>query len=143
VKLGRPRLTALLAVVAAAASACGSDEARDQSQLLPRDLGADLAAQSDSVQSTLELGKGCDAKRQARELRKDVERAIGRDQVPAELQAELRERAVRLENSIVCVTPAPPPPPPPVQTPTDDDDDDDGGKKNDRGKNHGRGKEDD
>ena len=120
-KLSRMRLTALLSVMALAASGCGSDESGGESQQLPRDLGAELARQSDDVQRTLAAGESCEAQRQALELQDSVERSIGR--VPDELQDELRQRADDLVASIEC-TPAPPPPPPPApttQTETDGD----------------------
>ena len=123
-KLGRVCLAGTLAATLLAVSGCGSDDSRDQSQQLPRELGANLARQSDEVQETLEQGYGCTAKLQARELRNDVERSIGENRVPAELQEELRQRANDLVASIDCVR-RPPPPPPPVRTDTDEGDGDD------------------
>jgi hypothetical protein len=76
------------------------------------------------VQRTLELGRDCAARRQAGRLREDVERAIAEGLVSAELESELRERAVGLESSIVCEAPPPPPPPPPP--PRTDDDEEEG-----------------
>lgn len=115
--LGRVCLAGTLAAVFLAGSGCGADESGDQSQLLPAELGAELARQSDRVQRTLEHGDGCTAKRQALRLRTDVERSIGENRVPAGLRRELRQRASDLVESIDCVPP--PLPPPPVQTDTD------------------------
>jgi hypothetical protein len=123
VKLGRVSLVGTLVATLLAVSGCGSDDSRDQSQLLPTELGANLARQSDEVQETLEHGDGCTAKRQAVGLRNDAERSIGENRVPAELQQELRQRANDLVTSIDCVRP--PPPPPPVRTDTDDEGDGD------------------
>jgi hypothetical protein len=120
VKRSRWRLTALLSALALAASGCGSDDSRDQSQQLPRDLGDQLARQSDKVQRTLVAGKSCEAQRQALDLQGAVERSI--DRVPQELQDELRQRAADLVASIECIPPPPPPPPPQTtQTRTDGD----------------------
>jgi hypothetical protein len=119
----RRSLTAVLAGVALAAG-CGSNGS-DESQLLPRDLGNELAQQSDNVQNELAAGKSCDAQRRARELQAAVERSI--DRVPPELQGELLRRAADLVDSIDCVPPpAPPPaPPPPTQTRTDNEEEED------------------
>lgn len=121
-RLTRRRLT-LLAVVALAAPGCGSDESRDESQQLPRDLGDQLARQSDNVQRKLAAGKSCEAQRQALRLQDAVERSIAR--VPRELREELRRRSADLAASIDCVPPPPPPPPPPTQTRTDDEEEED------------------
>lgn len=112
------RLAAGAAVLAAvtAALGCGSGE---QSQL-SRELGADLAGQSEQVGAALDEGKDCVAQRRATRLRTTVERAIDQERVPPELQDELRQRANRLADSIVCV---PPPPPPPTTTTHDDGED--------------------
>jgi hypothetical protein len=146
VKLVRVYLAGSLAAVALAASGCGSDESRNESQQLPGELGAELAGQSDSVQTMLEHGDDCTAKGQARELRADVRRAIDAGRVPLPQRSELSDRAQRLVDSIDC-DPQPPPPPPPVQADDDDEDDDEEGgrgKNGKRGKNgRGRGKEDD
>jgi hypothetical protein len=124
------RLAAGAAVLAAvtAALGCGSGE---QSQL-PRELGADLATQSEEVGAALDEGRNCVAQRRANRLRTTVERSIEQERVPPELQAELRQRANRLADSIVCIPP-PEPPPPPETEQGDEDDDDESGKK-------GRGK---
>jgi ribosomal protein L12E/L44/L45/RPP1/RPP2 len=113
---------AVLVAAVLSASGCGADESRDESQLLPRDLGAKLAQRSGDVQRALEGGNDCAAKQQAGRLRADVERAIADGLVSGELESELRERAERLESSIVCVAP-PPPPPPSILTETTDEED--------------------
>jgi hypothetical protein len=144
--LRRSVLSGIAAALILAASGCGSDASRDESQLLPTELGADLARQSDLVLGSLEDGAGCTARNQARALRADVEEAIGRGQVPPELEDELLRRSSRLVDSIECMQPPPPPPlPPPVQTDEDDDEEEDyaRGKKGDRGKKKGHGGEDD
>jgi hypothetical protein len=126
VKLSRRRLTGLLAVVALAAG-CGSDESGEESQQLPRDLGDELAQQSDDVERTLAAGKSCDAQRQALRLQATVESSIAQERVPPELQDELRRRAADLVDSIDCRPPPPPPPPAPqtTQTRTDDGEEED------------------
>lgn len=102
----RGRLAALcpaLATLALAASACGSsDEALDP------DLGGRLAAQSDLVAASLARGDDCAARRAARGLRRDAERAIVAGRVPTTLARQLRLRTTRLADSIVCVPPAKP-----------------------------------
>jgi hypothetical protein len=144
-----PRRSVRIGIAAAlilAGSGCGSDASRDESQVLPPELGADLARQSDLVLSTLEDGDGCTARNQARRLRAEVEEAIGKGRVPPELEDELRQRSNRLVDSIECVQPPPPRPlPPPVQADENDDDEEDyaGGKKGGRGKKKGHGGEDD
>lgn len=116
--------TALLSVVALAAPGCGSNDSRDESQQLPRDLGDELAQRSDNVERTLAAGKTCEAQRQALDLQEAVERSIGR--VPTELQEELRGRAADLVASIDCVRPPPPPPvPQTTQTRTGDEEEED------------------
>ena len=113
------------AVVAAAlaASGCGSDGSREESQLLPRDLGAELVQQTENVRATLEDGDDCTALDQARQLRQTIARAIRQERVPPELQEELRERANELVSSVVCVQPPPPPEPPPIREDGEEDDD--------------------
>jgi hypothetical protein len=139
VKLGRVTSATVLAALTLTTAACGSDESRDESDLLPAELANDLARQSDAVQSTLEHGHGCTAEAQARALHEDIQRAIESGVVPDELSSELSARAQRLVDSIPC-NPAPPPPPPAQQPrqPEEPDDDDDG-----RGKKKGHEKEDD
>jgi hypothetical protein len=94
------------------ASACGGDESGKDSQLLPHDVGADLARKAELVQTTLDREGSCTALDRAQELRQAVERAIERKRVPPALQDELRRRSAELEASIVCVQPPPPPPAP-------------------------------
>jgi hypothetical protein len=120
VKLSRVCLSGILTAVALVASGCGSDESRDESQLLPRDLSADLVERTEMVSAALERENSCAAQGQAEGLLAAIDRAIERDRVPLELQDELRRRANELAGSIVCVPPPPPPPPPPP-TRTDDD----------------------
>jgi hypothetical protein len=144
VKLGRARMAAILAGVTLTAAACGSDESREESDLLPAELADDLARQSDTVQSTLEHGHGCTARTQAQALREDIRRAIESGVVPEELSSELKARAQRLVDSIPC-NPAPPPPPPAQQPqqPEEADDDEDGRGKQKGHDKKGHDKEDD
>ena len=126
-------------------SGCGENGSRDDAQLLPPGLGADLARQSENVATTLGNGNGCAARAQMRQLRQDIDQAIADGLVPPKLESELVRRSTRLARSITCIQPPPPPPPPPVQS---DDGDDDGdyaarGKEGDRGKKKGHRKEDD
>jgi hypothetical protein len=144
--LRRAARIGIAAALLLAAPGCGSDASRDESQLLPTELGADLARQSDLVLGSLEDGDGCTARNQARALRADVEEAIGKGHVPPELEGELLRRSSGLVDSIECVQlPPPPPPPPPVQTDEDDEEEGDYAheKKGDRGKKKGHGGEDD
>jgi hypothetical protein len=144
VKLDRVSLVGALAAITLTGFGCGSDESRNESQLIPSELAEDLARQSDSVRTTLAQGDECTAKGQARALRSDVRDAINEGKVPPRLRSELRRRAERLLASIDCARP-PQPPPPPVPTHTDDDDeeDDDHGEKRGKGKKGDRGREDD
>lgn len=102
----------MLAGALLSASGCGAGESREESQLLPRDLGADLVRRAERVTASIENGDGCKAQRQAAQLRRIVSRAIAQKRVPPELQGELRRRSSGLAGSVVCVQPPPPPPPP-------------------------------
>jgi hypothetical protein len=143
--LRRAARIGIAAALILAVSGCGSDGSRDDSELLPSELGTQLARQSDRVLSTLEQGDDCTAKGHASRLRADVAEAIGNGQVPPELERELLRRSTRLAESIECVQPPPPPPPPPpVQTDEDDDEEEDYGRdKKNRGEKKGHGGEDD
>lgn len=107
------------------APACGGEEARDDSRLLPSDLGASFADRSDSVRVSLEAGKTCKARRQAGQLRQAVERAIEQNRVPPALRGELRRRSSALYDSIVCERPPPAPPPPPITSEGDEEGEED------------------
>jgi hypothetical protein len=107
------------------APGCGGDESGEDSQLLPRDLGADLVRKAERVQTTLDRGDSCTALDRAQQFRQDVERAIERKRVPPALQDELRRRSAELEASIVCVQPPPPPPPPPERKRDEEREEDD------------------
>jgi hypothetical protein len=134
------RLAAGAAVLAAVTAALGCGSGGGEQSQLPRELGADLAAQSEEVGAALDEGKNCVAQSRANRLRTTVERSIDQERVPPELQAELRQRANRLADSIVCDPP--PAPPPPLETEEGDDDDDDESGKKGRGKK-GKHEEDD
>jgi hypothetical protein len=136
VTLGRVSFAAILAALTLTSAACGSDDSRDESDLLPAALADDLARQSDNVQNTLKHGDGCTAEAQARALRGDIQRAIAGGVVPDQLSSELSARAQRLVDSIEC-NPLPPPPPPAQepQEPEESDDDEDA-----RGKQKGHDK---
>jgi hypothetical protein len=135
------RLAAGAAVLAAVTAALGCGSGGGEQSQLPRELGADLAGQSEGVGAALDEGKDCVAQRRANRLRTTVERSIDQERVPPELQAELRQRANRLADSIVCV-PTPAAPPPPLETEEGDDDDGDESGKKGRGKK-GKHEEDD
>jgi hypothetical protein len=89
----------------------------------PSELAQNLASQSDTVRAKLEEGDGCAALTEAVALREQAQNAIDEGRVPSRLQPELRRRANRLVDSIVCVRPEPPPPPPPP--PSDEEEEDD------------------
>ena len=114
----------LLAAAALIAAGCGSEGSSDDSAQLPADVAEDLAAQSDAVEATLGRGDGCTAREQAIALRQDVKRRIEDGQVPAELRAEMRQRANELVRDIECVRPQPPPPPPPPPSEDYEEEDD-------------------
>jgi hypothetical protein len=128
VKLPLRRLASLgiAATLVVGATGCGSDGSPDEAEMLPRELGEDLAQRSDSVLRTLEDGDGCTAKAEAEQLRSEINEAIEAKRVPVELEPELRQRSTRLIQSIKCAQPPPPPPPPPpVHTGDGDEEDDD------------------
>ena len=110
---------AAVVTVALAGSGCGSNGSREESQLLPSGLGADLVRRTENVRATLEDGDGCTALDQAKQLRRAITRAITLERVPPEIQDELRRRADELVSSVVCVQP--PPPPPPIQEDGDEE----------------------
>lgn len=102
----------LLFVVLAAAAAltgCGSSASEGERAALPRDVAARLARDSDAVALSVGRGDSCTARRRARALRATIEGAIADRRIPAELQAELRQRASSLVKAIECVASAPPP----------------------------------
>jgi hypothetical protein len=74
-----------------------------------QDAAARLARDSDAVAISVSRGDTCTALSQARALRARIERAIADRRIPAELHAELRQRASSLVKAIDCVAAAPPP----------------------------------
>lgn len=105
------RFLLLFVVIAAAAAlaGCGSSASEGERAALPRDVAALLARQSDDVALSVGRGDSCTALRRARALRASIERAIADRRIPAELHAELRQRASSLLKAIDCVVSAPPP----------------------------------
>lgn len=97
-------LLALAPVAAAAVLAgCGSGGSDQAAGGLPRDVASRLARQSEAAAQSLDRGDPCAAARRAKTLSAQVERAITDGRIPAALAGEVRRRAVRLADSIVCV----------------------------------------
>jgi hypothetical protein len=104
--------TLLLFVVTAAAAAlagCGSSASEGDRAVLSRDVAARLARDSESVAISVGRGDSCSALSQAKALRARIERTIADRRIPAELHAELRQRASSLVKAIDCVASAPRP----------------------------------
>jgi hypothetical protein len=150
----------VLPSLAAVAAACGGGE-QASAPTLAEPLAERLAAQSEAVAASVDLGDGCTAQRQLGELERASERAIAAGRIDAALQGELRATLRALRAGIDC-DPAPAPasaPPPPttaIEEPANaeaevEDEDDEGkgkgkdkkkGKAKGKGKHHGREGED-
>ena len=131
--------------------------------MLAGPLAERLAAQSEAIAASVDLGDGCKALRQLRELERASERAIAAGRIDAALHSELRETLRVLRAQIDCEpAPTPPPAPPPataIEDPvgaddedeveaddeedgTDEDEDDDEGKgKGGQGQGQSKGKD--
>ena len=137
-----------LAVVAAACS--GGEQA--SAPMLAGPLAERLAAQSDAIAASVDLGDGCKALRQLRELERSSERAIAAGRIDAALRSELRETLRALRAQIDCEPASTPPPASPPATAIEDpvgadevedeadEDEDDGGKGKEKDKEKGKGK---
>ena len=108
----RDPLTRLLAILVLAVSftACGGSATPPREAKIPARLGADFAAQADSVVASLEAGEPCRAREQAVALQSDVTQAISAGRIPAKFRDELRSGVARLVSEIDCPPPAPPGP---------------------------------
>jgi hypothetical protein len=103
------------------ASGCGGGKSRDESELLPPDLGESLVQRADSVRASIERDDACTARGQAAALERAIADAIEQNRVPPALEGELLRRSSSLHASIVCVEPPPPPRPPPPPIPKDEE----------------------
>lgn len=103
--LGAAGGLAAVTVALTLASGCGSAVSDVERAQLPRDVAARLASRSDAVAKSLRRGDSCAADKRAAALLAAVEQAIVANRIPSELQSEIRRRAARLADSIVCVPP--------------------------------------
>lgn len=143
--------------LAAAVAACSGGE-QASAPMLAGPLADRLAAQSEAIAASVDLGDGCKALRQLSQLERASERAIAAGRIDGALHTELRETLRTLRAQIDCEPASTPPPAPPPATAsedaveaddedaveaddeengTDEDEDDDEGK----GKGKGKGKE--
>jgi hypothetical protein len=131
------------------AAACGGEQA--SAPMLAGPLAERLAAQSDAIAASVDLGDGCKALRQLRELERASERAIAAQRIDAALHGELRENLRALRARIDCEPASTPLPAPPPATAIEDaveadevddeadEDEDDGGKGTEKDKETGKG----
>jgi hypothetical protein len=94
---------AALALVAGAAGCGGSSGA---SSAIPSSVANRLAAESESVASTLEAGDECGAAQKADDLRHAADDAIASGSIPTAYQRDLEAAVTNLQNVVNC-PPAP------------------------------------
>lgn len=99
VQMRRSLITLML--LGAMGTACGR-------ATVPTSLAHDLADQADKIAVSLRAGDGCDAAARSTSLRKDVDQAIARGDIPGELAGPVVERVSAI-GSIRCVRPTPTP----------------------------------
>ena len=125
-------------------AACGGErEVAPPPPKLPSALGAQLAAESDSVAQLLDAGDACGAAERAVALQQQAIAAFNSPgQVPDELKEDL---GVALADVVdraktECAATQPPPAPPVAATTTEEDDEAEDDGHNGRGRGKGKGK---
>jgi hypothetical protein len=88
-----------------ALAGCGGQAKTAAQPKLPRALARQLAAQSNSVASSLDANQSCAALAQAQALQQATTAAINAHRVPAALQQQLRSTATDLVERIRCTPP--------------------------------------